>query len=192
MPIKVIVDTSGATDAELHAFNASTADAVKALSDAATRQRFGFEYRALPLPSAIAAADVYKETMATIRYYGGVRYIFIPIYLAAMAALASQYFKSDNAVPHLVLVSAGLLVSLILVVFEVSLSNNLRLLWKEIGNMIGGEKVFASGSGVDPLPHRKHTRYLWFLRGTLAVPYVVGLLFWACLALHICRCAIPG
>ena len=187
MPVKVIIDTSSATPAEQASFTAAAASPVGALAQGAAAQGYGFEYRAgAAAAGSIAPADVYKETMATIRYYGGVRYIFLPIFLTGTAALIAQYFKADNDVPLRLMASAGALVAFILLVFEISLSWNIQRLWAQVGHMIDGSKVFAATAGVDPLPQRRPRWLLKLLRVLLVTPYLLGLGFW--LYLFVYRC----
>lgn len=190
MPVRIVIDASDSTAQEQAAFHAAVAQQVNALSQAAPNCGFEFTYRPAQSLAAISQADVYKETMATIRYFGGVRYIFLPVYLTVTAALVAQYFKSDNTIPQSLIVWAGLLTSVILLITEVSLSWNLKLLWAQIGNMIGKAKVFSGSSGVDPLPHRTSGTHLWVVRIVLIVPQLIGVAFWGCMQNSACRAVL--
>jgi hypothetical protein len=70
---------------------------------------------------SMTKADVYRETMETIRYYGTVRYILFPVYLSATAVLVSQIYKCDNFIPQSQLIGAGLAIAIIFLIFEASL-----------------------------------------------------------------------
>ncbi len=181
MPVKVVVDATDATASELQAFQTSVGAQIAAVGQAAAQQGFQFEHRIVPDPGGpITQADVYKETMQTIRYHGTVRYLLLPVYLTAIGTLAGLLYKTDPAVPHHQLIVAGLLLSFVFGVFEIGLSNNLRILWAEVVKMAAA--VFPATANIDPFPHRKPWQWLAFVRGVLFLPYLAGLVFWICRA----------
>lgn len=192
MPVKIIVDTSDATAAEQQGFVTQHGATLQALGASASAHGYEFTYRAaVPAPPGPSQADVYQEMMHTVRYYGGVRYILLPIYLTAMATLAGVYFKGDYGIPHWLLAGAGIAASIAWAVFEWGLSENLRLIWNEIDKIVGGGKIFPSG--IDPVPQRKRTANLVITRGVFYVLYGLGFAFWMCTLLDACRCVLlPG
>lgn len=167
MPVKVIVDDTTATPAEKIKFHADNADKIAAIGATNT---CNVEYKSVQC--GIPDADVYKETLATIRYTGGVRYIFFPVYLTAMAVLANQYFKvGETTIPHPLMAWVGASLSLLCCILEICLSFTLYYLWEE-------NKRFNVG----PSNHRTGW-LLWPLRVIFGLPYVVGLFFWVCILL---------
>jgi hypothetical protein len=68
MPVKILIDDTNATTAEKTKFNQATAATIATLTATST---FNLEYKSINPQSGIPQADVYKETLATIRYTGG-------------------------------------------------------------------------------------------------------------------------
>jgi hypothetical protein len=134
-------------------------------------------------PTMITITDIYKETMAQVRYYGGVRYALLPAYFVLMCALAKPLVAPDGH-PVLDLIRwficfVGALLSFIFLFFEYALSSNLRVLWQEIDKMTAG----VLPPNVDALAHRRdkpgHGPQLRHLRWFLHAPYYVGFASWA-------------
>jgi len=182
MPIRFVVDARAANEDELAEFQLHQEQRLlDALAAGQTGGQLGcvvsLEYR-LPrsetTQATVPQASAYQETMATLRYYGGVRYILLPIYLSIVGALAGQYYKSGNPVPEPLLLGAGIFLSLLFLVFEIGLSKNLKTLWIAVGDMLGNPKD-TKGHFIGPLAHRDNTAWLSFLRWALAAPYVLGL-----------------
>ena len=168
MPVRILIDDTDATTPEKSKFHQATAATIATLTATNT---FNLEYKSISPQSGIPEADVYKETLATIRYTGGVRYIFFPLYLTAMAALAKQYFNGGTTIPHPLMAWVGASLSLLYCVLETCLSFTLYYLWTEIKSM-----------QVGPSAHRK-SWLLWPLRFIFGLPYVVGLILWVCILL---------
>lgn len=191
MPIRFVIDARAASADELAEFQLHQEP--RLLDALAARPQEGqaggvvsLEYR-LPrsetTQAAVPPATAYQETMAMLRYYGGVRYILLPVYLSIVGALAGQYYKSGNPVPELLLAGSGIFLSLLFLVFEIGLSKNLKTLWAAVSDVLGNPKA-ADGRLIGPLAHRASAGWLAFLRWALAAPYVVGVLLGAyvCLA----------
>lgn len=123
----------------------------------------------------ISDLEVYKETGNTIRYYGAVRYILLPVFLTATAALYVQYTRTDNTISPVLLITCGLIISFVFFVFELSLSNNLKKLWKVIEILV---RSVVSEYNVDPIPHRRNKRFIIFQRSVLHAPYLLTGIFW--------------
>ncbi|NMG68063.1 hypothetical protein GPA19_24295 [Azoarcus indigens] len=183
MPIRFVIDARAASADELAEFQLHQEQRLLgALAGGPQAGQAGrvvsLEYR-LPRSetsqAAVPPATAYQETMATLRYYGGVRYILLPIYLSIVGALAGQYYKSGNPVPEMLLICTGIFLSLLFLVFEIGLSKNLKKLWAAVGEMLGNPKD-SKGHLIGPLAHRDNAAWLSFLRWALAAPYVVGVL----------------
>lgn len=185
MPVKVVVDTSEATAVEQQEFLSKHGSTIQNLGTTATASGFEFKYRSVG--AAPSQADVYKEMMQSLRYYGGIRYILLPVYLTAMAALVAAYYKDEYQVPNQLITVCGLVASVALLILEWGLSENLRLIWAEVYKIVGDGKVFT---GVDPLPQRKRTANLVSTRITFYGIYTAGLLLWLCILFDICRCTL--
>ena len=137
-----------------------------------------------PEMSTINAVEIYKETGLSIRYYGATRYVLLPLFLTATAALVSQFFRDDNTMAPMLIGACGLVLSLVFMVYEWSLSSNLKELWAVSGELL---KVFAEKEatsfkdGQSYIPHRKAKGFICFQRFVLSAPYVLAVLFWLAL-----------
>jgi Putative peptidoglycan binding domain len=122
--------------------------------------------------------EVYKETGLTIRYYGAVRYVLLPVFLTATAAIVAQYARVDNTLSSTLLAVCGLTLSCVFLIFEWSLSNNLKKLWGVTKSLL--DKAWED-STLDPIPHRQNDTFISFQRAVLHVPYVLTALYWVAL-----------
>ena len=189
MPVKVVVDTSAATPSEQQSFLTQHGATIQSIGAAATSHGYEFVYGSSNgIPPAPSQADVYKEMMQSLRYYGGVRYVLLPLYLTTMAVLVGAYYKGEYKVPNHIVAIAGFVASSAWLILEWGLSENLRAIWREVGKIVIDGKIFPSG--IDPLPQRKRTANLAITRITFYATYAAGMLFWLCVVFDACRCAL--
>lgn len=125
----------------------------------------------------ISRADIYKETMSTIRHISKIRYILFPFYFTAMAVITSQIFNKCNIhIPQDFLAISGFLLSLLFLQIERYISIDLKLLWEEVSNMITSDKIFeGSVPKINPLKHREDKTKLEIIRWLFLFPYVTGI-----------------
>src|SRR5258706_9078555 len=79
--------------------------------------------------------DLYKETMQTIRHYGALRFVLLPVYLTATAVLFGQLYNPSTTVPRSLLIEAGIGLALLFSFFEWAITSNLKSLWDAAKNM---------------------------------------------------------
>jgi len=182
MPVEVRIDLSGATPQEQSAFMARNGTALQQLTSSAVTVRFVAE----PGTTKPSVADVYGEMMQSVRYYGGIRYILLPVYVAAFASLAAQWFDAEGTVPPMLLALAGFTLSMGLLIIEWGLSENLRLIWKEVARLV----EHTLPEKINPLPQRNRRINLALTRGLFYAVYLSGLAFWGDLLLGLLRA--PG
>ncbi|MDI1258691.1 hypothetical protein [Aquabacterium sp.] len=131
--------------------------------------------------STIGVDEIHKETGASIRYYGTTRYVLLPVFLTATAALVSQFFRDDNTISPVLIGWCGLMLSVVFMVYEFSLSSNLGKLWAVIGGLLEAFADHQSDNFKDAqsfIPHRVNKGFISIQRGVLAMPYVVAVAFW--------------
>lgn len=134
-----------------------------------------------PEMSTINAVEIYKETGLSIRYYGATRYILLPLFLTATAALVSQFFRDDNTIAPMLIGTCGLVLSLVFMVYELSLSSNLKELWAVSGELLkvfGEKEATTFKDGQSYIPHRQDQAFISFQRFVLSAPYVLAVVFW--------------
>lgn len=188
MPIKLLLDTSQASDTETTDFLKAHSTLLQGAIQSAAGAEFAFKSAgASPAPSQ---ADVYKEMMLSIRQYGTIRYILFPLYLTISGILVGAFFKGEYKIPHAVLLGAGIASSAIWLVFEYALSESLRRTWNEVTKIVGNGNIFpTTGAAINPLAHRS---------GLVVIPpriafyfiYGAGTAFWLCMLFENCRLAM--
>lgn len=137
-----------------------------------------------PEMSTINAVEVFKETGLSIRYYGATRYILLPLFLTATAALVSQVFREDNTIAPMLIGACGLVLSLVFMVYEWSLSSNLKKLWAVSGELLkvfGEKEATTFKDGESYIPHRKNQGFIALQRFVLSTPYFLAVAFWSVL-----------
>lgn len=117
------------------------------------------------------ADDAVRETLAFIRAHSAIRFIALPFFLGAIAALAKVYYGGSQPSSALV-AGTGLALSLVAGTIEVVLSRNLIAWWHAL------DRHF------DSAPHWRLVRAhrapgaLTAARWTLFLPYVAAFVFW--------------
>lgn len=180
MPVKIVIDTSNATDQE-------TGDFLKEHNNIFRPESTEIQFKSQIPANTPSQADIYKEMMQSVRQYGAIRYILFPLYLTLTAVLAGANYKNDYNVPLHLIRFAGISSSVAWLVFEYALSESLRRIWGEIENIIFNSNVFPAGAGreINPLPHRVKL-LTWLPRITFYLIYIVGIAFWGCMFSQSC------
>jgi hypothetical protein len=171
MPLKITIDTSEANNTE-------TGDFLKKHNFLGSESaEIVFKSQADLTPPS--QADVYKEMMQSVRYHGSIRYILFPLYITLTGVLVGTFYKDEYHIPHQLLLWAGLGSSVAWLFFEFSLSESLRLTWKEIDKIVGGDKIFSSigSNAINPTAHRRKD-VIFLARLTFYLIYFVGIIYW--------------
>jgi len=125
---------------------------------------------------ADATGEAMKEILGNCRHVGTLRFVALPVFLAGTAALAREYLApASPAAPfsgQLLLAQAGLVLSLVLLVFETVLSFNLIGWWRAF-------KARAQGTPWQGLLAHRNGVLLWLARLALFLPYPLSAAFWA-------------
>lgn len=128
------------------------------------------------------ADDAVRETLAFIRAHSAIRFIALPFFLGAIAALAKVYYGGSPPSSALV-AGTGLALSLVAGTIEVVLSRNLIAWWHAL------DRHF------DSAPHWRLVRAhrapgaLTAARWTLFLPYVAAFVFWV---VQLVGCVAPA
>lgn len=117
------------------------------------------------------ADDAVRETLAFIRAHSAIRFIALPFFLGAIAALAKVYYGGSPPSPALV-AGTGLALSLVAGTIEVVLSRNLIAWWRAL------DRHFASAPHWRLVRAHRDPGALTAARWTLFLPYIAAFVFW--------------
>lgn len=112
-----------------------------------------------------------KETLAAIRCYSTMRFLTLPFFVVAFAALVAAFYDY-TAIPRGLVVQAGIGLSLVVSIFAIVLSRNLIVLWHSL------DTVFAKAPQWRITRAHRHNGTLWTTRWVLFTPYPIALVFW--------------
>lgn len=117
----------------------------------------------------VSPADVYRETMASIRHYSLLRFTLMPIFFALTGVLLKVDVESSRPVSDLLVIAAGGYVSLLFLVFELALTTNLSRLWKAAQKLAHRYPVAFA--------HRRRL-LIWPVAALVPLLYIGALLLW--------------
>ncbi|MBK1688910.1 hypothetical protein CKO37_15560 [Rubrivivax gelatinosus] len=123
----------------------------------------------MPRPGA---DDAVRETLAFIRAHSAIRFIALPFFLGAIAALAKVYYDDEPPPSPTLLAATGLLLSLVAGTIEVVLSRNLIAWWHAL------DRHFARAPHWRLVRAHRDPGALTAARWTLFLPYVAAFVFW--------------
>lgn len=118
------------------------------------------------------ADEAVRETLAFIRAHSSIRFIALPFFLGAIAALAKVYYDAEPPPSPTLLAATGLLLSLVAGTIEVVLSRNLIAWWRAL------DRHFASAPHWRLVRAHRDPGALKAARWTLFLPYVAAFVFW--------------
>jgi len=122
----------------------------------------------------VSKADVYGEIMQSTRHYSSLRFVMMPVYITVTGALAvaahTVQFAAGTAPIKAWFWAAGLLTSVVFLLFEIALSYNLSCLWRAAAALAGDVVPGA-------FAHRR-AGLLWAVRVTWIAIYLGGVAFW--------------
>lgn len=131
--------------------------------------------------SGVSAAEVdaLKETLLGVRHTSAIRFVALPIFVAASGALGNTLLEGDSYRMHGfdVIALSGLFLSIVFCVFDIVLSRNLIRMWeavKRLAHSAPWKAVFAQREQND-----RGNVMLWLVRYTLFLPYALGTGFWS-------------